>query len=168
MSHNIYYIEWITTTRAKQQISVLKTWCLHRNLLHSVWQLDYCTQEIIWQHPSNEIHRPYLGLCTFGYSIKEVFCAEHNKMKKYHRLDLERVLLNCFLAPEAMQVGQGLLKHAIPWFVGVGGWYAVLSVTPLMGHLGCLASHWSVPVDLQKNFCLLSEDQWSYFGQTGM
>ena len=40
-------------------------------------------------------------------------------MKKYHRLDLERVLLNCFLAPEAMQVGQGLLKHVISRFVGV-------------------------------------------------
>ena len=25
-----------------------------------------------------------------------------------------------FLAPEDMQVGQGFLKHAIPWFVGVG------------------------------------------------
>ena len=28
-----------------------------------------------------------------------------------------------FLAPEAMQVGQGLLKHEIPWFFGVGVWY---------------------------------------------
>ena len=34
-----------------------------------------------------------------------------------------RVLLNCFLAPEDMQVGQGLLKHEIPWFFGVGVWY---------------------------------------------
>ena len=55
------------------------------------------------------------------------------------------MLLNCFLAPEAMQVGQGLLKHEIPWFVGVGV-DTGLRVTPLMGHLGCLASHWSVPV----------------------
>ena len=28
-----------------------------------------------------------------------------------------------FLAPEAMQVGQGLLKHEIPWFFRVGAWY---------------------------------------------
>ena len=25
-----------------------------------------------------------------------------------------------FSPPKAMQVGQGFLKHAIPWFVGVG------------------------------------------------
>ena len=28
-----------------------------------------------------------------------------------------------------------------------------LTVTPLMGHLGCLASHWSVPVGLSTEFC---------------
>ena len=55
------------------------------------------------------------------------------------------MLLNCFLAPEAMQVGQGLLKHEIPWFLGLV-FDTGLSVTPLMGHLVCLASHWSVPV----------------------
>ena len=26
-----------------------------------------------------------------------------------------------------------------------------LIITPLMGHLGCLASHWSVPVSLSMN-----------------
>ena len=28
--------------------------------------------------------------------------------------------MNCFLAPEDMQVGQGLIKHEIPCFFGVG------------------------------------------------
>ena len=30
------------------------------------------------------------------------------------------MLLNCFLTPEAMRVGQRFLKRAIPWFIGVG------------------------------------------------
>ena len=42
MSNNISYIEWITTY-AKQLIS---TWCLHRNLLYSVWHLvRRCTED---------------------------------------------------------------------------------------------------------------------------
>ena len=45
------------------------------------------------------------------------------------------MLLNCFLAPEDMQVGQGLLKHEIPWFLGLV-FDTGLSVTPL----------WSDPV----------------------
>ena len=35
-----------------------------------------------------------------------------------------------------------LAKHNTRWLVFDTG----LSVTPLMGHIGCLASHWSVPV----------------------
>ena len=30
------------------------------------------------------------------------------------------MLLNIFLAPEDIKVGQGFLKHTITWFVGVG------------------------------------------------
>ena len=42
MSNNISYIEWITTY-AKQHIS---TWCLHNNLLYSVWHLvRRCTED---------------------------------------------------------------------------------------------------------------------------
>ena len=50
-----------------------------------------------------------------------------------------------FLAPEGMKVGQGFFSMeslGVLWLVFDTG----LSVTPLMGHLGCLASHWSVPV----------------------
>ena len=64
------------------------------------------------------------------------------------------MLLNYFiiilLAFEDMKVGQGLSKHAIPWFVGLV-FDTGLSVTPLMCHLGYLASHWSVYVDFPKN-----------------
>ena len=63
------------------------------------------------------------------------------------------MLLNCFLAPEDMQVGQGLLKHEIPWFLGLV-FDTGLSVTPLMGHLGSLASHWSVPVNVTLHGCV--------------
>ena len=50
-----------------------------------------------------------------------------------------------FLAPEGMKVGQGFFSMeslGVLWLVFDTG----LSVTPLMGHLVCLASHWSVPV----------------------
>ena len=44
-----------------------------------------------------------------------------------------------------MEVGQGFFSME-----SLGGLWLVfdtgLSVTPLIGHLGCLASHWSVPV----------------------
>ena len=50
-----------------------------------------------------------------------------------------------FLAPEAMQVGQGLLNHAIPWLIGLV-FDTGTSVTPPIGQLGCLSSRWSVPV----------------------
>ena len=55
------------------------------------------------------------------------------------------MLLNFFLAPEGMKVGQGFFSMeslGVLWLVFDTG----LSVTPLMGYLGCLASQWSVPV----------------------
>ena len=73
------------------------------------------------------------------------------------------MLLNCFLAPEDMQNGQGLLKHEIPWFLGLV-FDTGHSVTPLVGHLGCLASHWSVPVNSPgqtKELFLLILTPWS-------
>ena len=38
------------------------------------------------------------------------------------------MLLNIFLAPEDMKVGQGFLKRAIPWFVGVGKKYSFIII----------------------------------------
>ena len=54
--------------------------------------------------------------------------------------------MNFFLAPESMKVGQGFYSMeslGVLWLVFDTGF----SVTLLMGHLGCLASHWSVPVN---------------------
>ena len=50
-----------------------------------------------------------------------------------------------FFSSRGHAVGQGFLKHAIPWFLGLV-FDTGLSVTPLKGHLGCLASHSSVLV----------------------
>ena len=52
-----------------------------------------------------------------------------------------------FLPPEGMKVGQGffsLESLGVLWLMFDTG----LGLAPLMGHLGCLASHWSLPVDL--------------------
>ena len=59
---------------------------------------------------------------------------------------VELLLLFISFRVEDMKVGQGLSKHAIPWFVGLV-FGTGLSVTPLMCYLGLLASHWSVYVD---------------------
>ena len=51
--------------------------------------------------------------------------------------------------PEDLEIGKGFLKRAIPRIVRVGARLVLdigLSGTPPMGHLGCLASHLSVPV----------------------
>ena len=59
------------------------------------------------------------------------------------------MLPNSFLAPDDMKVCQGLLEHAIPWFLELV-FDTRLNVTSLMGHLGCLASRWSFPVELNQ------------------
>ena len=43
--------------------------------------------------------------------------------RKLFRHNCEGECCRIFLAPEDMLVGQGFLKHAIPWFVGVSVWY---------------------------------------------
>ena len=53
-----------------------------------------------------------------------------------------------YMAHEWSYTNKSSIKHQPQQTVGVGIWHNTgLSVTQLMGHLGCLASHWSVPVD---------------------
>ena len=70
-------------------------------------------------------------------------------------------------APEAedMKVGQGFLKHTIPfpWLVDVGVSDTGLSGTPLMSHFRCLASHWSVPVGFTVTLCTVLSLQFLLF-----
>ena len=53
------------------------------------WVQDYSTQEIIWQHPRNEIHRPLLRLCTFGSSKRKKFSVLSTKFSLF---ELEKIL----------------------------------------------------------------------------
>ena len=57
-----------------------------------------------------------------------------------------------FLSSREHESWSGIFKACIPWFIGVSVIDTGLSVTPLMGHLGCLVSRWlSVSVKKHKS-----------------